>query len=83
MPESSCAELVTVRPRVKVVLEQGERHWSAYVPSIPGCIATARTKTGIRRKIASALSFHLEGLHELAVEEETDELRGQPTSGHQ
>ncbi len=62
-----------VRPQVRVILEEGPRNWSAYVPSIPGCIAAAKTRDAVQRKIESALTFHLEHLHEDALREETED----------
>ena len=45
-----------------VVLEQGSRNWSAYVPDLPGCVAAARTREETERLIQEAIKFHLEGL---------------------
>lgn len=52
-----------VHPAVQVVLEQGERNWSAYAPAVLGCVATAKTREAVQRQIESALSFHFEHLH--------------------
>ncbi len=45
-----------------VIYERGPRNWSAYVPDLPGCIATAKTRKGLERKIREAIEFHIEGL---------------------
>lgn len=45
-----------------VVLEQGPRNWSAYVPDLPGCVAAAVTREETERLIQEAIEFHLEGL---------------------
>jgi predicted RNase H-like HicB family nuclease len=45
-----------------VIYERGPRNWSAYVPDLPGCIATAKTRKGIERQIREAIEFHIEGL---------------------
>ena len=45
-----------------VIYERGKRNWSAYVPDLPGCIATAKTRSLLRRRIREALEFHIEGL---------------------
>jgi predicted RNase H-like HicB family nuclease len=37
-------------------------NYSAYVPDLPGCVATAPTIEEISTEIQSAISFHLEGL---------------------
>ncbi|HUB26958.1 MAG TPA: type II toxin-antitoxin system HicB family antitoxin [Tepidisphaeraceae bacterium] len=47
-----------------VIYEKGSRNWSAYVPDLPGCIATARTKRQLERVIREAIEFHIEGLIE-------------------
>jgi len=45
-----------------VIYEPGEQNWSAYVPDIPGCIATGKTREEIESQIREAIEFHLEGL---------------------
>lgn len=36
--------------------------WSAYVPDLPGCVASSKTKSGVRKLIREAIEFHIEGL---------------------
>ncbi|MHB0914026.1 MAG: type II toxin-antitoxin system HicB family antitoxin [Armatimonadota bacterium] len=38
--------------------------WSAYVPDLPGCIATGKSKEEVSRLIHEAMEFHIEGLCE-------------------
>ena len=45
-----------------VVLEKGKRNWSAYVPDLPGCIATGKTHKETEQMIREAIEFHIEGL---------------------
>lgn len=45
-----------------VIYEPGERNWSAYVPDLPGCIATAKSRKQLERRIREAIEFHIEGL---------------------
>ena len=45
-----------------VVFEKGEKNWSAYVPDLPGCIATGDTREEIETTIREAIEFHIEGL---------------------
>ena len=45
-----------------VVIEKATSNYSAYVPDLPGCIATGATVEEIERKIRAAIEFHLEGL---------------------
>ncbi|MCI0340840.1 MAG: type II toxin-antitoxin system HicB family antitoxin [Planctomycetales bacterium] len=50
--------------RYAVVIEKAGRNYSAYVPDLPGCVATGRTPAAIEREIREAIRFHLEGLRE-------------------
>lgn len=45
-----------------VIYEPGETNWSAYVPDLPGCVATAKSRTELEREIREAIQFHIEGL---------------------
>jgi predicted RNase H-like HicB family nuclease len=45
-----------------VIYEPGEQNWSAYVPDLPGCIATAKTREEIEVQVREAIEFHIEGL---------------------
>ena len=47
-----------------VVIEQTRRNFSAYVPDLPGCIATAATRDDVVRQIREAMEFHIEGMRE-------------------
>jgi len=47
-----------------VVIEKGGKNYSAYVPDIPGCVATGKTRSEVRKAIASAVKMHLKGLRE-------------------
>lgn len=38
--------------------------YSAYVPDVPGCVATGATPEQVRARIAEALNAHLAGLSE-------------------
>jgi len=50
--------------RYAVVIEQAESNYSAYVPDLPGCIATGSTIEEVEAQIREAIVFHLEGLRE-------------------
>ncbi|MDP1833149.1 MAG: type II toxin-antitoxin system HicA family toxin [Geothrix sp.] len=50
--------------RYAVVIEQGKRNFSAYVPDLPGCIATGKTVEDVKTKMAQAIEWHLEALAE-------------------
>jgi len=45
-----------------VLYEHGKRNRSAYVPDLPGCVATAKTQKQLERRIREAIEFHIEGL---------------------
>jgi predicted RNase H-like HicB family nuclease len=47
-----------------VIFERGKRNWSAYVPDLPGCIATGKTRRAVERMIGEAIEFHIKGLIE-------------------
>jgi predicted RNase H-like HicB family nuclease len=48
--------------RYAVVIEKAGRNYSAYVPDLPGCVATGSTVESTRREIREAIRFHIEGL---------------------
>lgn len=50
--------------RYAIVLEKAENNYSAYVPDLPGCIATGHTIEETEREIREAIEFHIEGLRE-------------------
>jgi predicted RNase H-like HicB family nuclease len=50
--------------RYAIVIEQAEGNFSAYVPDLPGCVATGATLEEVESEIRSAIEFHLEGLRE-------------------
>jgi len=45
-----------------VIYEWGDRNWSAYVPDLPGCIATGQTREKVEEQIRGAIEFHIEGM---------------------
>lgn len=47
-----------------VVIEKAGSNFSAYVPDLPGCIATGVTAEEIERHVREAIEFHLEGMRE-------------------
>ncbi|NGZ11115.1 MAG: type II toxin-antitoxin system HicB family antitoxin [Nitrospira sp. LK70] len=50
--------------RYAVVIEKAEGNYSAYVPDLPGCVATGATPEETEREIREAIELHLEGLRE-------------------
>jgi predicted RNase H-like HicB family nuclease len=47
-----------------VVFEKAARNYSAYVPDLPGCVATGRTREQVEKNVREAIEFHLAGLIE-------------------
>lgn len=45
-----------------VVIEKAENNYAAFVPDLPGCVATGATEAETLREIAEAIAFHVEGL---------------------
>ena len=50
--------------RYAIVIENTGSNFSAYVPDLPGCVATGATVEETEREIREAIEFHLEGLRE-------------------
>ncbi len=50
--------------RYAVVIEKAPSNYSAYVPDLPGCIATGATIEEAETQIREAIVFHLAGLVE-------------------
>ncbi len=50
--------------RYAVVIENAGGNFSAYVPDLPGCVATGVTIQETEQAIREAIKLHLEGLRE-------------------
>ncbi|NEW98761.1 type II toxin-antitoxin system HicB family antitoxin [Rhodopseudomonas sp. BR0G17] len=50
--------------RYAVVIEKAEGNYSAYVPDLPGCVATGDSVAAVEIEIREAIRFHIEGLKE-------------------
>ncbi len=50
--------------RYAIVIEAAENNFSAYVPDLPGCIATGKSVEETEQSIREAIAFHLDGLRE-------------------
>lgn len=50
--------------RYAVVIERAAGNYSAYVPDLPGCVATGATVEETEAQIREAIEFHLDGLRE-------------------
>ena len=50
-----------------VVIEKTPQNYSAYVPDLPGCVATGDTLEEVTQNIQGAIAFHLEGMREEGI----------------
>lgn len=50
--------------RYAIVIENAGPNFSAYVPDLPGCVATGTTVQEVEREIREAIELHLEGMRE-------------------
>lgn len=81
---ADCYETATIHPVVEVRLSHMPHNWGASVPSIPGCVATGRTREQVLSNIREALEMHLAALAEeefaYQVREETKAIPEARTS---
>jgi predicted RNase H-like HicB family nuclease len=70
--------------RYAIVIENGKRNLSAYVPDLPGCIATGKTKKELLKTMAEAIEFHIEGmrLHGEEVPEPSSDIEYVEVNAH-
>ena len=47
-----------------MIVEKGEKNYSAYFPDLPGCIATGKTLEELKQAMREALELHLRGMLE-------------------
>jgi len=50
--------------RYAIVIEKGENNYAAYVPDLPGCVATGTTIEETENEIREAIDLHLRGMRE-------------------
>ena len=48
--------------RYTIVIEKAPRNYAAYVPDLPGCVATAASEAEVIREIGEAIQLHIESL---------------------
>jgi predicted RNase H-like HicB family nuclease len=60
----------TVRPEIPIIVEEGPTSWGAFAPSVPGAIATGRTRDEAIHNLEAGLSLHFEVLHEEREQED-------------
>jgi predicted RNase H-like HicB family nuclease len=47
-----------------MIIEPGERNYSAYLPDLPGCVATGKSIDELRKNMAEAIELHLQGMRD-------------------
>lgn len=47
-----------------VVMERTTTGYGVYIPDLPGCVSTGRTKAQAERNTREAIELHLEGLRD-------------------
>ncbi len=50
--------------KINVILERGSSNYSAFIPELPGCIATGESLTELEKNLREALQLHLRGIEE-------------------
>jgi predicted RNase H-like HicB family nuclease len=50
--------------RYAIVIEKAENNYAAYVPDLPGCVATGQTVEETEQQIREAIDLHLRGMRE-------------------
>lgn len=49
---------------MQYAIEKSETGYAAYVPDLPGCVATGATIDDCKREIRDAIRLHIEGMRE-------------------
>jgi predicted RNase H-like HicB family nuclease len=47
-----------------VIIEKATENYSAYAPSLPGCVATGKTLKETEKNMVEAIQLHIEGMRE-------------------
>ena len=47
-----------------IVIEKAKSNYSAYVPDLPGCVATGSTIVEVEKEIREAIEFHIEDMRQ-------------------
>ena len=50
-----------------VVIEKAASNFSAFVPDLPGCVATGESIAEVEAEISAAIRFHLDGMKEAGL----------------
>jgi len=55
-------QMTGTQMRYAIVIEKAKSNYAAYVPDLPGCVATGATIEETERSIREAIEIHVEGL---------------------
>lgn len=47
-----------------IVFENTPNNYSAYLPDLPGCVATGKSEAEVEKNIRAAIEMHLQGMRE-------------------
>lgn len=50
--------------RYAIVVEKARANYAAYVPDLPGCVATGKTVRETERRLRAAIKIHVKGLQD-------------------
>ena len=50
--------------RYAIVVEKAKSNFAAYVPDLPGCVATGATVEETEQRLRGAINVHIQGLRE-------------------
>lgn len=50
--------------RYLVIIEKTDNNYSAYMPDIPGCVATGKTQEKAHKELVKVFKMHLKGMEE-------------------
>lgn len=50
--------------RYAIVIEKSENNYGAWVPDLPGCVATGKSVEVVEKRIREAIELHLSGMRE-------------------
>jgi len=62
--QTSRPEATVIHMRYAIIIEPANDNFSAYVPDLPGCVATGATLEETEQAMREAIEFHIEGLRE-------------------
>jgi predicted RNase H-like HicB family nuclease len=62
-PETSASGIDEMNQYL-VVIEKAKSNFAAYLPDVPGCVATGKTRNEVLGRITKAFAMHIAGMKE-------------------